>query len=619
MKTEQMSVRLAVAFSLLIVMLVIAGWLGLSQMARIHSDLEPALKRSWAKVQLIRDGLECSNQNQRILLRMFFLDDNAEMASRLLQRSRNREKISEILHTLEGQITSQREAELLERLRQTRSSYADSYSQGLRVLLEKHPSTEMRHKLIQNTVPLLDKYHSAWKDMGDFQRAEIDRNVEANSQSYTRIRTLTVSLMLILGLAAGGVAVFVTWNTAEEMRWIRTEQDLLDALLSHVPDSVYFKDRDSRFVRLSHSLAKRFGLTDPAQAANKTDFDFFTPEHAQEAFADEQEVMRTGKPIVGKEERETWPDGGITWVLTTKMPFLERGGQVIGTIGVSHEITELKRTELELRQYKTSLEELVAARTAELTRANEELAQKAEELARSNTDLEQFAYVASHDLQEPLRMVSSYTQLLARRYKGKLDSNANEFIGYAVDGANRMQTLIHDLLTYSRLTTNAPALKLTESSEACDAAIRNLQNSIKDAKAVVSVEALPQVLGDPTQLGQLFQNLISNAVKYRNKKAPIVRVAAKPDGSKWVFSVHDNGIGIDPQFFERIFRVFQRLHTRKEYPGTGIGLALCRRIVERHGGKIWVESQPTHGSTFLFTMPRVESAQSNPGQGEEHA
>jgi light-regulated signal transduction histidine kinase (bacteriophytochrome) len=301
------------------------------------------------------------------------------------------------------------------------------------------------------------------------------------------------------------------------------------------------------------------------------------------------------------------------------MPFLERGGQVIGTIGVSHEITELKRTELELRQYKTSLEELVAARTAELTRANEELAQKAEELARSNTDLEQFAYVASHDLQEPLRMVSSYTQLLARRYKGKLDSNANEFIGYAVDGANRMQTLIHDLLTYSRLTTNAPALKLTESSEACDAAIRNLQNSIKDAKAVVSVEALPQVLGDPTQLGQLFQNLISNAVKYRNKKAPIVRVAAKPDGSKWVFSVHDNGIGIDPQFFERIFRVFQRLHTRKEYPGTGIGLALCRRIVERHGGKIWVESQPTHGSTFLFTMPRVESAQSNPGQGEEHA
>jgi PAS domain S-box-containing protein len=619
MKTEQMSVRLAVAFSLLIVMLVIAGWLGLSQMARIHNDLEPALKRSWAKVQLVRDGLECSNQNQRILLRMFFLDDNAEMASRLLQRSRNREKISEILHTLEGQITSEREAELLERVRKTRLSYADSYSQGLRVLLEKHPSTEMRHKLIQNTVPLLDKYHSAWKDMGDFQRAEIDRNVEANSQSYTRIRTLTVSLMLILGLAAGGVAVFVTWNTAEEMRWIRTEQDLLDALLSHVPDSVYFKDRDSRFVRLSHSLAKRFGLTDPAQAANKTDFDFFTPEHAQEAFAEEQEVMRTGKPIVGKEERETWPDGGITWVLTTKMPFLERGGQVIGTIGVSHEITELKRTELELRQYKTSLEELVAARTAELTRANEELAQKAEELARSNTDLEQFAYVASHDLQEPLRMVSSYTQLLARRYKGKLDSNANEFIGYAVDGANRMQTLIHDLLTYSRLTTNAPALKLTESSEACDAAIRNLQNSIKDAKAVVSVEALPQVLGDPTQLGQLFQNLISNAVKYRNKKAPIVRVAAKPDGSKWVFSVHDNGIGIDPQFFERIFRVFQRLHTRKEYPGTGIGLALCRRIVERHGGKIWVESQPTHGSTFLFTMPRVESAQSNPGQGEEHA
>lgn len=213
-------------------------------------------------------------------------------------------------------------------------------------------------------------------------------------------------------------------------------------------------------------------------------------------------------------------------------------------------------------------------------------------------------------------MVSSYTQLLARRYKGKLDSNANEFIGYAVDGANRMQTLIHDLLTYSRLTTDAPALKLTETAAACDAAISNLQNSIEDAKAVVTVETLPQVLGDPTQLAQLFQNLISNAVKYRNKKAPIVRVAAKPDGGDWIFSVQDNGIGVDPQFFERIFRVFQRLHTRKEYPGTGIGLALCRRIVERHGGKIWVESQPAHGSTFLFTIPRVENAQSNTGHGE---
>jgi len=238
--------------------------------------------------------------------------------------------------------------------------------------------------------------------------------------------------------------------------------------------------------------------------------------------------------------------------------------------------------------------------------AQEELARKAHELARSNAELEQFAYVASHDLQEPLRMVASYTQLLARRYKGKLDANADEFINFAVDGANRMQQLIQDLLSYSRVTTKGKALRPTEAEADCKTAIANLQESIKDAKAEVNVAPLPIVLADSTQLTQLFQNLIGNAIKYRNERKPEIHVAATPNGKDWIFSVRDNGIGIEPQYFERIFQMFQRLHTRKEYSGTGIGLAVCRKIVERHGGRIWVESEAGKGSTFLFTIPRTE-------------
>ena len=203
-------------------------------------------------------------------------------------------------------------------------------------------------------------------------------------------------------------------------------------------------------------------------------------------------------------------------------------------------------------------------------------------------------------------MVASYTQLLARRYKGKIDAEADEFIGFAVDGATRMQQLIRDLLSYSRLTTTAKKHSFTSAEAACSAALENLREPVESSNALVRVETLPTVLADTAQLTQLFQNLIGNAIKYRNERQPEIRVAAKPNGNEWTFSVQDNGIGIEPQYSERIFQMFQRLHTRGEYSGTGIGLALCKKIVERHGGKIWVESQPGHGSTFLFTIPWSE-------------
>jgi signal transduction histidine kinase len=232
------------------------------------------------------------------------------------------------------------------------------------------------------------------------------------------------------------------------------------------------------------------------------------------------------------------------------------------------------------------------------------LRETAAKLARSNADLEQFAYVASHDLKEPLRAISGSVQILQERYKGKLDAEAEEVIRYTVDGAARMQTLIDDLLAYSRLTTREAPMAPTDLNDIVAEVLANLERSIHESKAQVTQDPLPVVATDRTQLMQVFQNLISNAIKYRSQRTPKIHIGADDKGNEWVFSVRDNGIGIAPQYAERIFRIFQRLHTRTEYSGTGIGLAVCKKIIERHGGRIWVESEPEEGSTFLFTLPK---------------
>jgi PAS domain S-box-containing protein len=239
----------------------------------------------------------------------------------------------------------------------------------------------------------------------------------------------------------------------------------------------------------------------------------------------------------------------------------------------------------------------------ERTQAEEALARQAAELTRSNAELEQFAYVASHDLKEPLRMVASYTQLLARRYGERLDDDAREFIGYAVEGVTRMQSLINDLLAYSRVGTKGGQLEPVELDEVLHQTLVTLGPAIEEAGAEVSVDALPTVRGDGLQLMQLFQNLIANAIKFRGDAPPRVRVTAERGEHEWVISVRDNGIGIAPEFAERIFVIFQRLHSRDEYPGTGIGLSICKKIVERHGGRIWVESQPGEGTAFHLAFP----------------
>lgn len=253
---------------------------------------------------------------------------------------------------------------------------------------------------------------------------------------------------------------------------------------------------------------------------------------------------------------------------------------------------------------------LVTAAIRDITarkRSEAHLMQKVQELNRSNEELEQFAYIASHDLQEPLRMVASYTQLLSRRYKGRLDSDADEFIAFAVDGASRMQRLIKDLLTYSRVGTKGGALTDTSSEDALSQALRNLRSSIEESGAIVTQDLLPTVSADEMQLVQLFQNLVGNAIKYQNIGVPKVHISAFLNRRrKWEFTVKDNGLGIEPQYFERIFGMFQRLHKREEFAGTGIGLAICKKIVERHGGIISVESTPGSGSTFRFDLSGIE-------------
>jgi signal transduction histidine kinase len=296
---------------------------------------------------------------------------------------------------------------------------------------------------------------------------------------------------------------------------------------------------------------------------------------------------------------------------------LKDGIEVIATgnldaqvsIGSRDEIGELaasfNQMTARLKTITVSRDEL-ATEVENRKRAEAQLKKAVLDLERSNKELEQFAYVASHDLQEPLRMVSSYTQLLAQRYEGLLDDKARKYIDYAVDGAVRMQRLINDLLTFSRVGTRGRPAEPTDAHAALGEAIVNLSAAIEENGAIVTTDDLPTVLADATQLVQVFQNLVANAIKFRGEAAPRVHVSARDQGSEWVFSVRDNGIGIEPQHRNRLFVIFQRLHTRDEYPGTGIGLAVCKRIVERHGGTIWFESEPGSGATFFFTFPKPE-------------
>jgi PAS domain S-box-containing protein len=362
------------------------------------------------------------------------------------------------------------------------------------------------------------------------------------------------------------------------------EQDYL-ILLESTHDSIIVVDGETLKVVYGNKRSSLMFGFDPVlqDGVGVNLLDFIYPEDREKAIKGFEEDLYQQERRQRYDVRVKTNDGRAIWVsaLATRIEFRGRVAVLLSL----KDVTETRRAE-------------------------EKLNQTMAELTRSNTELEQFAYVASHDLQEPLRMVASYTQLLARRYKGKLDEDADEFIGYAVDGATRMQQLINDLLAYSRVGTRGKPFESTDCEEILNKALINLHVAIGENNAVVTHDQLPTVMADPVQLTQLFQNLIGNAIKFHGDNRPEVHVGAQRNCSDWFFSVRDNGIGIDPNDHERIFLIFQRLHGRKEYPGTGIGLTICRKIVDRHKGRIWVESQSGQGATFHFTIPDGEGGKS---------
>ena len=379
-----------------------------------------------------------------------------------------------------------------------------------------------------------------------------------------------------------GIRVDVTELKKQEQALAR-QTAFLQAVLDNISQGLSVVDGDMKLAAFNRRFLEMFDFPESFGEVGRPFEDFIRciAERGEYGSGDVEEQVRRRVALARDPNpycvEHVRPDGTVIEIRGNPMP---AGGFVM----TYTDITEHKRI------------------TRALKENAQQLAEYARDLQRSNTELEQFAYIASHDLQEPLRMVSSYCQLLQRRYRGRLDQDADEFIGYAVEGATRMQKMINDLLTYSRVGRTGGGGEAVACDEVVRTAVANLRIAIEESGARVTWRDLPTVVGDRTQLVQLFQNLIGNAIKFRSERPLEIDIWARRDGAFWEFAVSDNGIGIEPQYAERIFLIFQRLHDRSRYPGTGIGLAICRKVVERHGGRIWVTSEPGKGTTFHFTL-----------------
>ncbi|MCL4384793.1 MAG: ATP-binding protein [Actinobacteria bacterium] len=381
------------------------------------------------------------------------------------------------------------------------------------------------------------------------------------------IFTLIVSLFFILSFIwRRQTAIFykIRYENEKEKAW-------LQKILTQSLNEIYiFNNKDYKFIYFNDTACNNIGYSSD-ELYNMTPVDI-KPEFTMESF------KALVQPLINKEKEKILFDtvhkrkDGTLYNVEVHLQYMDRGNNDFVFVAIINDITERKKME--------------------------------EELKRSNTELEKFAYVTSHDLQEPLRMISNYIMLLEKRYKDKLDGDANDFINFAVEGVKRMQQLINDLLAYSRVGRADKKLEDVDMEEVLENAIFNLKMAINENKAKIKHDKLPVIKANKLLMTQVLQNLIGNAIKFRSKKTPVIYISAKLEKNNWVFLVQDNGIGIDPQYFERIFLIFQRLQ-REDYPGTGAGLAIVKRIIELHNGKIWIESEPGKGSTFYFTIPLI--------------
>jgi PAS domain S-box-containing protein len=371
----------------------------------------------------------------------------------------------------------------------------------------------------------------------------------------------------------------------EARKTLQETTQYLENLITYANAPIIVWDPSLKITRFNHAFERLTGRT--ASEVIGQPLEILFPEQSVNTSMAHIQKTTNGERWETVEIPIQHINGEVRTVLWNSATLYEDDGKtVLSTIAQGYDITDRLKAETNLREY-------------------------ADNLKRSNEDLERFAYIASHDLQEPLRNVVSFAQLLSRRYTGKLDPSADEYIGYVVDGGKRMQALVQDLLEYSRVHTRGRAFETVQCEEIVEKVIQNLHITIQETDAVIKSGPLPTVFADPTQLTLVFQNLIGNAIKFRRKDLqPHISISADKNNDWWTIAVKDNGIGIDSAFFDRIFVIFQRLHTRDKYPGTGVGLAIVKKIIERHGGRIWVESKLGKGSTFYFTLPSVECSSS---------
>jgi PAS domain S-box-containing protein len=480
---------------------------------------------------------------------------------------------------------------------------------------QERRESEQRFNIVYNKIPfaaVLSKQDGVILDVNQaFERVfgytkdevlgktslEVGINVDLESReriiSELRSRGCAYDVELKLFTKSRDVRVFLVNLDIVDIRGekliLQTAQDITErkyaeekvvyqaALLSNVNDAVIASDAQFNLTAWNAAAESLYGWK-AEEVIGRNGLEIVQTEWPEmDAKEMRRTIAETGRWL--GEATQARRDGTRFPVEVSSIVLYDASGQVSGYISVNRDITERKR-------------------------ADEELHRTMHELRRSNAELEQFAYVASHDLQEPLRGIAGLAQLLQQRYQGQLDSQSDEFIGLIVEGTQRMQTLINDLLAYSRIGRRGETIQLIEVETALNATLKNLNAAIQEYEATITNDSLPKVRADATQLIQLFQNLIGNAIKFRANRPPQIHIGVSEAGDFWQFSVQDNGIGIEPQYFERIFQVFQRLHTRQEYKGTGIGLAICKKIIERNGGQIWVESEFGRGSTFYFTLPK---------------